>query len=428
MNSLPHPRATQPHRPPSNAPQSPSPQSPSPILAALALAALAFSPHSALADSVVARVGSTDLTFDNVKISQILDGKLVFETDSGREEDKDLTSVQSIHLDDEKDLDAAEDAYAAGNFSDAADAYQRAIATTTKDWLKDWAAVRLIAAANKANRFDAAAAGYVQLALKDPAAAQPFKPTIADGSNPGASSPDSSTPPASTPAAPTPDTATPAPSSTALDAAAQTVADALKTLDDDASKQSQQQALLGFLLEIQQARKDNAAVAHVAARLMKFSAATGDAGALKVLVESRLAVARSDVDQQKFADAIALINDTAASVVDPSQQADALFIVARAREGLASAKNDPSSWHEAALAYMRVVANFKDQTDNPRISQSLLKSAAILEKLNQTADALALYQQIVTGYNGSAAAAEAQKAIDRLQAAASGNSPGDAKN
>jgi TolA-binding protein len=95
-----------------------------------------------------------------------------------------------------------------------------------------------------------------------------------------------------------------------------------------------------------------------------------------------------------------------------------LFIIAQAKEGIAAGKNDPAAWRDAALAFMRLPANFKDQTDNPHVPEALLRTAAILERLNQPGDALGLYQQTVKDYKGSAVADEAQKAVDRLQAAA----------
>jgi hypothetical protein len=44
--------------------------------------------------------------------------------------------------------------------------------------VKDWSAIRLIAVANKANRFDAATTAYVQLLNSDAGTAAKNKPTV----------------------------------------------------------------------------------------------------------------------------------------------------------------------------------------------------------------------------------------------------------
>jgi TolA-binding protein len=60
---------------------------------------------------------------------------------------------------------------------------------------------------------------------------------------------------------------------------------------------------------------------------------------------------------------------------------------------------------------MRVVANFPS---SPRASESLLKTAAIMEKLNDTKTALTLYQQVARDYDGQPVGADAKKSVTRL--------------
>jgi TolA-binding protein len=341
---------------------------------------------AAWADSVVVKSGGTSLPFDDVKINSIADGAITFTSGEGRQTSRDLSQVISVKCDDEPALNSAEDAFAAGNFSEAADDYQNVINSTSKDWVKSWATLRLVTAAAKANRFDAAATAYVQLVLANPASAEQFKPKV--------------------------------PTDTSyLATAEKTINDAIDTTSADQTKSAQTEALLSFLLEIEQAKHDNAAAAAVADRLLKYQASSGDPNAGKVLIQGRLAVAQSDIDQGKLDDALDLIHTSAASITDPTQQADALYLIAEAKDAQAQAKNDDNFRREAALAYMRVVASFKDQTDNPHIADALLKTAAIEEQLHNADETLGLYQQVAAQYPQSPEATVATQAIARLSAA-----------
>src|SRR5690606_869226 len=66
---------------------------------------------------------------------------------------------------------AAETAFASEDWAKATTEYARAARTTQKAWLKEFISVRLLESAIKADRFDEAIKGYIDLADKNPAAA-----------------------------------------------------------------------------------------------------------------------------------------------------------------------------------------------------------------------------------------------------------------
>ena len=97
----------------------------------------------ALADTVwISGGGPNALEMKNVRITNIADGKLLFQT-SGRDTSRDLTSVQRIAIDDEPAVTAAEEAFASGKFDVAATSYAAALQATKKPWLKSRLTERL---------------------------------------------------------------------------------------------------------------------------------------------------------------------------------------------------------------------------------------------------------------------------------------------
>jgi TolA-binding protein len=172
--------------------------------------------------------------------------------------------------------------------------------------------------------------------------------------------------------------------------------------------------LIGFLIELQQARRDVAAEDAAYEQLMKLPGAdTNDPNARRVLVRRRLMAAQRALDARNFQQAITEIDSNRPLFVEPVQQADALWILAEARAGLAG--ENSTALKDAALAYMRVVTLAKDQPDAPHVVESLLKTAAILEKLGERENAAQLYDQIVTRYPDAPSAAAARQGIERLK-------------
>src|SRR6185295_18904207 len=118
----------------------------------------------ARADSVF--VGS--LERKNAVIKEIRDDNLIFEISQREAEPVPLARVTKLVVTNEPALNAAEEAFAAGKFDQAVDGYQKTLRSTNKPWLKDWSAMRLIEAANKTGRFDAATTAYIAALMKDP--------------------------------------------------------------------------------------------------------------------------------------------------------------------------------------------------------------------------------------------------------------------
>jgi TolA-binding protein len=324
------------------------------------------------------------LELDNVAIQGIAQGQLQFQSESGNAAARELTKVLRIHVDGENALNDAEDAYAAGKFSDAVDGYMTTSRSTTKDWLKQYLAPRLVESASKSNRFDAATSAYIAMVQQDPAAAAKLRPQM------------------------------PASDSTYLDTAISQVNDALggSRLSDE-----QRVALLQFQIDLCNTKKDTAGADKASAQLDEILAKDPN-NPLAQLANARrkLQAAMSAVSAGKFADAIADIESNKPLFTDPQQQADALYTVAEARMGMADQK-DATQLKDAALAYMRVVADFKDLPGKPHVADSLLKTAKIEELLSEPDVAARVYQQVAEQFPDDPAATAAQQNLARLKGA-----------
>jgi tetratricopeptide (TPR) repeat protein len=261
------------------------------------------------------------------------------------------------------------------------DNFQKALRTSAKPWVKDWSAMRLIDAANKSGRLDAAVAAYIQMLLKDPATAAGMKPTLPDSK------------------------------SSYLDSA---VKDVNTALNDSKLTPDQRRSLLGFLIELQQARKDAAGEDAAYELLAKVPGGDpNDINLKRVLARRKISTAQRALDAKNYRQAIDEIEAAKANIVDPAQQADALFILAEARYALAG--TDPSALKDAALAYMRVVALAKDDAGRPHVVDSLLKTGGILEQLGEPQSAGRLYEQVLAQFADDPSAAKARDNLDRLK-------------
>lgn len=326
--------------------------------------------------------------YTDVKITDILGGRIAFTTAVGNTVAKDLASVVAMSIDDEPAFNQAQQDYAAGRFDRAVDGFEQTIQKTDKPWLKTFCTPLLTDAANKSGRFDKAVEGYISLVMNQPAVAERYRPTA------------------------------PQPSSAYLDDAARTLAAAADAAD---IMPQQQTALLSLLLDVDSARNDTAAVDAIATRLGKLVGNSGNptaSAALIALADAKLTEAGAALAQKDFDRAAGIIDAAGDLFVDPARQANALFILAQAREGQARSKNDPNAWRDAAIAYLRVVAHFKDAAGAPHVADSLLRAAAILEKqLNQPPQALQMYQSIQNRFPNTTAADEAASQAARLLAA-----------
>src|SRR5829696_4547607 len=120
------------------------------------------------------------LEISKVKISHIDESVITFSNISGRDTSRDVKQVVRIALDDEPSLNTAEESYLAEKWEPATENYLKTLKSTKRDWLKDYVAKRLLVAAEKANRFDAAATAYVT-AILGKAGKSVSKPAMPDG-------------------------------------------------------------------------------------------------------------------------------------------------------------------------------------------------------------------------------------------------------
>jgi TolA-binding protein len=339
----------------------------------------------ARADTVwVSSGGGNAMERPRVQVQGIADGKIRFTSSDGRETTREIQQVVRLAVDTEPVLTAAEEAAAKQQWDAATDGYRKAMTSSTKEWVKLWSAQRVIETAQKANRFDTAASGYITFVQLDPARAVNFKPAMPDER------------------------------STYLVTA---MAEVNKALTAPNLAPAQKQGLLSFLLELQRAKKDQKAAGQTMEQMLQGGVASGnDAGANAALARLKLDAAALALDKKEFDKAINEISNSAKVFVDPKEQAQALYIIAEARAGIAATKNDVPSWQDAALAYMRVATHFKELTGSPLIAQSLLKTAQIEEKLNDPEAARTLYDQVATQYPSDPAAGAARASAQRLKA------------
>lgn len=335
-------------------------------------------PSVARADTVWLRSGTaaTALERANVKVERIENNLLFFRSSqSDRVTERPLDDVLKIAADGEVALNAGEEAFAAGEWDKAAAHYQRAATTSGKQWVKDRAGLRLIASAEKSGKFSTAVAGWIALLGRDPALAAKYKPQIPAGAKAGSLNP--------------------------------AVAQVEKALNDTRLPAEPRQTLTAYQMELARANGD---VKRAQAIGTKITAAGGAGGATP---ELSLQLAFLALEQKQYAQALQEIAGAAAVFNDPEQQTEALYCIAEARAALA--KQDAAALKDAALAYMRVVARAKTaRLNSPRVADSLLKTAAIQEKLGAAKEALLLYQQVADEYKGADAATRAAEAAARL--------------
>jgi len=354
--------------------------------AACVITTLLAAAAPAIADTVKVgsgAAGTQSLALPNVHVLGVTDGKLKFQSSAGNESSRELAQVTQLALDDEPLLNAAEEALATSHWDAATDGYRKLLAKTTKDWLKLWAARRLVVAGQKANRFDAAASGYVALIQMDPGQAASMRPALPDARS---------------------------------SYLATALAEVTKALSNPSLTPPQRQGLLSFQLDLQRARGDQQAAGATMEQLLQSGAlASNDPAAAAQLARTKLQQAAVLLDKGDLAGASNIIRSSSAIFLEPRDQAQALYYLAEAQAAAAAQKNDVPSWQDAAVAYMRVVAHFKDASGAPFVALSLVKAAQIEERLKDAAAARALYQQVIQQYPQDPAAATAKAAAARLE-------------
>jgi TolA-binding protein len=355
------------------------------------LCLLTICPALASADSVWIQSGSGNpIALGNVKVTGIdlivdKDGKpvetLQFATSAGRPSTKLLTQVPQISLDDEPAFTAAEEAFKGGDLAGATQNYQKALSTTTKGWLKERIAARLVAAAEKSNNFPAAVTGFVELMQINLALATANKPSI------------------------------PQKQAAAIDPAIAL----LKQASQNPKLTADQKTVLGnYMVEVYNAKGDSAAANSALSQITKpeMKAQVAPVDNRRINADLRLTEARQAYSQREFAKAAQILNSSGALFSEPQEQAEALYLWAQATS--AAEANNPNQLKDAALAYMRVVAVCDGLPDKPHVAESLLNVAAIEEKLNNPKEATAVYTQVAEEFKDTPAAATAKQAITRL--------------
>ena len=135
-------------------------------------------PLMALADTVwVGSGGGGSLEYKGARVMSIRGDTIIYDI-NGREVTRPVNSIVKIHADNELAFNAAEDAFIASEWDKAATSYERALKSTTKDWLRTWAQRRSLEAANKAGRFDVSVREFVTLAKSKPADARQAMPRL----------------------------------------------------------------------------------------------------------------------------------------------------------------------------------------------------------------------------------------------------------
>jgi len=325
-------------------------------------------------------------------------------------EPKPLKDIYRIAVDDEPALNAAETAFVGEKWDDAVAAYNKTINTSRKDWVKQYATTRMIAAAEKSGKFPAAVSAFAALAQRDPSAADAAQPDVSKAAKAD------------------------------LPGAINTIKAALAAPGLKAAQKQSLQTFLGQLYVANGQLKEAEAVsgkptgsagsagstvaAAPAAREVT-AAPTAPAPATipppaapaanKGQVDLKLQLAQAAIKQKKFQEAIDAIESVSSSIIEPADQADALYSLAEAKAGLAG--NDPAKLQDAALAYMRVVAHFKGKPGAPHVADALLRAGTVLEQAKMLPDALAAYEAVQADYKDGPQAKEAATAAARVRKA-----------
>ncbi len=340
----------------------------------------------ASADTVWIESGAGgSLEIPRVKITKIDDAAVYFATSSGTEGNRELERVLRLQIDNEPVFSAAEEAFASEKWEEATDGYLKTMRTATKDWMKSWSERRLLTAANKAKRFDAAVVAYIPLLLARPDEAIKSKPT--------------------------PPTDKKSPQFTV---AAQELSRALAS---GSLSTEQRTALLSMQLDVERARGNLDEAGKIGEELMKLNPnAANDPANAQAIAEARLSRARLALDTKNYPQALAEIKAGEPIFILPGQQADALYYRAEAQRGLLDQSPDDNALKDVALAFMRVVTVAKNLPDKRHMGEALLAAAQLMEQLKEPAVAAGLYAQAAEQLKG-AQAEQAKAAAARLKPA-----------
>ena len=145
----------------------------------LALVAAVVLPGTLLrADTIILKSGTGTLPVEGTIVS-IDSSELVYTSAStDRQTHKPIDNVLQIKAANEPKLTAAEQAYADGKWSDAVTNYQAPLNSSSADWVKNRAMIRLIDAAAQSKQFAPQVSAFIELAKRDPANARAHRPDV----------------------------------------------------------------------------------------------------------------------------------------------------------------------------------------------------------------------------------------------------------
>jgi TolA-binding protein len=337
----------------------------------------------ARADAVWIQSGSGNpIAISDVKVTGVEADALLFTTSAGRQTSKPLAQIPQIKLDDEPNFSAAEEAFRGSQFSVAVDNYRKTIQATTKSWLKERSALRLVQSANKSNNFPAAVEGFVDLLQMTPALATDNKPAVPKDAN----------------------------------AINQAIAFVQQASKSPQLKPDQKTVLGNFLVELYNAKGDTGSANATLGQIAKggTSAETVTADNRRVAADLKMTEARQAYSQRQYGKAVQVLNSSGGLFTEPQERADALYLLAQSTAGAMGNSEDPNQLKDAALAYVRVVAYCEALPGKPHVADALMNVAAIEEKLKNKKEALAVYNQIADEFKGTGAAARAKEAAAKL--------------
>ena len=359
------------------------------------LAAALLTGGLARADTIILKSGTGTLPVEGTIVSIDSTDLIYLSASTDRQTKKQIDAVLQIKAPNEAKLTAAEQAYADGKWSEAVTNYQSALNSSSADWVKARAMVRLIDAAAKSQQFAPQVAAFIELCKRDPANAKAHRPDI---------------------------------KGVKADQINAVVGDVERNANNPSLKKESTEQLKTFLADLYVAtgKMKEASAALVGASPTPAAMASGNPGAGAVAAPAAGGGASSDVILTRAKIALAsnqyqsVINDIEAnktSFTDPAAQAEALYDVAKAKDAMAG--TDPVKLQDAAIAYMRVVAHFSGKAAGTMVPAALYRVGTIEEQLRQTNEAVQVYQTLTTDphLQGSVIAAEAAKRLAAIKAA-----------
>jgi hypothetical protein len=355
----------------------------------LVLTAMLLAASAALADDIYIKSGTTELKVPNATIRSIKDGQIFYST-GARETNRDLSTILRIEATGEDKFNAAEKAFAAAmamsdekaampKFAEAVSGYQSAM-SSSKQWLKDYATMRMQVAAPRSGRFDIALTAWLAMLPKDATGAMKNKPPF-----------------------------------NMLEKDNNYLAAAIKSLKSAAggtSKAEERRAILDLLADLQQYTGDEEGAM---ATQMQLADLGGDP-ALKAKIKVR--IARGLLNKKNAAEAKKQLADVDPAVLPETDRTEYDFVTAELDGSAINAGTNADTLKDVAIKYMRVVAA---NPSSPEAGASLLKVAEIHELLKEPETALKIYKQVAREHANTPAGEAAGKSVERLGKSAASN-------